>query len=83
MKEIDLTPRKLFVCLFEADDGESGENAYLSPSSMLDAARICIQEGDGVPKIKVRSEDERLRLQIKKILTMPSKPGESANITDK
>ena len=49
---------------------------------MLKAARICIQETDGVLKIKVQSEDERLRLQIKKILSMPSKPGESVNITD-
>ena len=49
---------------------------------MLEAARICIQEIDGVPKIKVQSEDERLRLQIKKILSMPSKPGESGNIAD-
>ena len=50
---------------------------------MLKAARICIQETDGVPEFKVQSEDGRLRLQIKKILSMPSKPGESANITDK
>ena len=50
---------------------------------MLKAARICIQETDGVLKIKVQSEDERLRLQIKKSLSMPGKPGESEKITDK
>ena len=50
---------------------------------MLEAAQICIQEIDGVPKIKAQSEDQRLRLQIEKILSMPSKPGESENITDK
>ena len=31
-----------------------------------------------LPEFKVRSEDGRLRLQIKKILSTPGRPGESA-----